>query len=500
VSDPFRLVKEADVVCVDVVGTLLVRGVCRPVDVYRLTQEWFNAHSGSYLTDELAPHRLAAESDLLDEAERSGPGAGPVTLGAIYERVGRSMRLDAGMTAALVESELEAERRLLRANPELVELYHFALEQGTQIVGVGDTCLPGRLLVEVLDRQGLAPLGDLVISSDTGTSLAADRAWDELGRRFPDRRLVHVGTDPRVAEAAGRHGVATHLVTSALDAYRHRLGPAAALDGPRVFRHLEIDGFRLKNLHRSMLNALVAKRLAGDDSLSVPYVVGYGALGPFLTGFVQWLHRAASQRGCDGLWFVERDGPFLSGAYRRWWGDSALPLRAVSAGAEEPPDPSDLPGVVSSGWSEETGRWDGGGHHARGDRDVAVRLCAGVGPAGPPPAGRPPTDAFVDGRLDAQRSLFGDVFGTARGFLEACVGGGAGEQAAPGRLDEVRRAALDFVADFAEVTEGLPSTVAVVDRRTACENLVMVLNFPSPSAGHLLDQLAPTDRSDPRAG
>jgi hypothetical protein len=36
--------------------------------------------------------------------------------------------------------------------------------------------------------------------------------------------------------------------------------------------------------------------------------------------------------------------------------------------------------------------------------------------------------------------------------------------------------------------------VAVVDRQTACENMVMVLNFPLPQAERVLDRLRPVTR------
>lgn len=493
-SDLFEVVKEADVVSFELVDALLVRAVCRPVDVYRLAHECFNARSGRYLTDELAPHRVAAESALRDEAERAGRGAAPVTLGAVYERVGTSMMLDPATTALLVESELEAERSMLHANPDLLELYLFAVEQGTQVVGVGDSCLPGWFLAEVLAEEGVTALADLIVSSETGASMAGDGAWDDLGRRFPDRQLVHIGTDPRVAEVARRHGVGAHLVTAPVDAYRRQLGPAAALDGPRVFRHLEIDGFRLKNLHRSMLNAVVADRLAAADLISTPYVLGYGALGPFMTAFVQWLHRQAGRRACDSFCIVGSAGQFVADAYRTWWVEGALPIGPIAGGTDEGDGSQAITAGVAGGWNGATGRWDGGAPGAQ-ELSPAVWLCAAADPASSTDEGAPGVEAFVDGRIDAQRSLFDDLFGASAGFLEVVVAGAWPAPACADLVGEIRRGALDFVADIHTVTDGLPSTVAIVDRRTACENLVMVLNFPSPPARHLLERFALADPS-----
>ena len=479
-----RALEEADAVSVELMGTLLVSAVCRPVDVYRLTQELFNHRSGRYLTDELAPHRFTAESGRRHEAQLSGRSPDSVTLAAIYERVGESMMLDPSMTALLIEAELEAMRWTLRVDPTVAQLVRSATEAGKRAVGVADTCLPSLVFEEVLVREGLSV--QLVLSCETGWSMTGDAAWHHLSGRFSGRKLVHLGSDPAVASAAARHGVTPQHITGPVELYRSRLGPANALDGPRVFQHLEIDGFRLNNVHRSVINALVARWLAGDQAPSAATAIGYGAFGPCVTAFVQWIHRTAVRANCDGLVFEGRGGTFVADAYRRWWGESALPCSAADEGTGHP----QAPAVVASGWNDATGRWDGWFPNRRSDTggSQAVRLCAGLHPSSPSERGPAPCQAFVDGRTEAQRALFSDLFGTKRGLLEACLSG----DARPGSEDpvgEVQEGALDFVADFRALTTGLPSTVAIIDRRTACENLVMVLNFPFPVAEQALDRV-----------
>jgi hypothetical protein len=95
-------------------------------------------------------------------------------------------------------------------------------------------------------------------------------------------------------------------------------------------------------------------------------------------------------------------------------------------------------------------------------------------------------EAFVGGRLTGQQALFDDLFAADRGFLSAWLGGVEPTGAPSGALDDLRRSAVRFVSDFRALTSGMPSTVAIVDDRTACENLVMVLNFPQPDAAGVL--------------
>ncbi len=487
-SEALQAVKEADAVSIELVGTLLVPAVCRPVDVFRLAQELFNDRSGHYLTDELAPHRVAAEEAARLDAELDGRSPDSVTLAAVYERVGESMALDGSITALLMDAEVEAAGRTLRGDPAMVELVRLAGDEGKPVVGVADTCLPAPVLAGVLAAEGVPPLAEMAVSSESGRSVTEDATWGELTGRLPTRRLVHVGADPAVASAAGRNGVTVTHVTGPLEAFRLQLGATAALDGPRVFRHLEIDGFRLINLHRSMVNALVAGTLAADQGRSAAFAVGYGALGPCVTAFVQWLQRSAERAGCDSLLFEGPGGALVADAYRHWWGGSALPLRDDD-GAD---GRTGSPALVASGWNAGSGRWDGGPEDvATAGTHPAVRLCAALDPSSTVEEGAPPTEAFVDGRRDAQTALFRDLFGTGRGLLEACLAGADRPASAEGPVAEVRKAALEFVVDFSALTEGLPTTVAIIDRRTACENLVMVLNFPTPAATQVLDRITP---------
>ncbi|MGH9101916.1 MAG: hypothetical protein ACRDYD_02880, partial [Acidimicrobiales bacterium] len=108
-------------------------------------------------------------------------------------------------------------------------------------------------------------------------------------------------------------------------ALQQGIGSAGALHGQRMFEHLETDGSQLKNVHRSLVGGLTAHRLFAGARCTPAYAVGFGAFGPLLLGYVQWLHRAARRAGHDRLYFLARDGRIMLDAYRAFWGADALP-------------------------------------------------------------------------------------------------------------------------------------------------------------------------------
>jgi FMN phosphatase YigB (HAD superfamily) len=330
-TDRRRLVKEADVVSFDLFDTLVVRSVARPVDAFRLAHELFNDRMPYYLTDEVAPVRFAAEVSLREEAVAAGISADAVTLDAIYRRTGDLAMLMPEMASALAEAELAAERLLLRPVAEMVDLLQFSADEGKPVLVVSDTYLSRAFVEEVLDSIGVPTGYDLWLSSERQAAKADGSLWAQIVAAYADRRILHFGDNlvgdvihPRAFE------VTAEPVTNPARAYREGSGSTQALNGDWTFRHLEIDGFRLKNVHRSLVAGLAANRLseAGPDG---GYAVGYGAFGPALLGFVQWLHRTATGHGRDHLYFLARDGQVMQRAYEAYWGEQALPATYLAA-------------------------------------------------------------------------------------------------------------------------------------------------------------------------
>ncbi|MGH9088572.1 MAG: hypothetical protein ACRDYZ_10780 [Acidimicrobiales bacterium] len=615
-EDRRLLVKEADVVAFDLFDTLFVRSVARPRDAFRLAQELLNDRSDWYLTDELAPLRLEAELSLREEAVAAGRSADGVTMDAIYSRVGQMGALPQELTAALMAAELDAERLLLQPT-ETIVLLRFAIDQGKDVVAVSDTYLPRGFVAELLAGAGVHGGHELWLSSEHQASKADGSLWASLVASRRGRDILHFG-DNEVSDLiqARAFGIKVVPEVNRPDALRRGVGSAGALHGQWTFDHLVADGCRLKNVHRSLVAGLAANRLGAAAEESSAGAVGYGAFGPLLLGYVQWLHRAARAAGHDRLFFLARDGRVMQEAYTAHWGSEALPstyllasrrvfnlaaigqtlnnrdvdfltqtswrmpvgeyfsrlaLPAVEAEARRllerlglsPDDPGEVHGaelravfwqledhLVAAAASERERLleyWEVAGLLATarpGLVDIgwhgslqrgAQRVLAHAGIERPlgglyfglhaerPIGSCEPMQAFVDGAAPGDGILYRDLVAGSVAPLEFCFTGpegtvigldGAGGDFSgepKGRrfvgrhaddrlgaadavvLDQLQRAAIDFVRDFRQATADMPTTVSSIERDVAAENMVMLLSVPTAMAADVLGRRRHSD-------
>ena len=601
-------IDRATVVSFDLFDTLLLRRVSRPVDIFRLVQEIFNAETRWYLTAEFAPVRIRAEQILREEAGADDRSVDSVTFDAIHRLVGDMLGLPSDMSRDLAHTELDAERRMLRANPAGVELLDYAIDLDKEVILVSDTYFSSKFIDEVLFELGIVGWKDRYLSCERGRAKSDGSMFAAVAASHVGDRIVHFGdnTDSDVRQAEV-FGIRSCWLPKPADTHRLGFGPAAALNGRMVFEHLALDGSRLGNLQRSIINALIGQKCCSPGwpvaRSSEQFAIGYGALGPLLMGIVQWLHRSAVAAGCRRILFFARDGAILQRAYNAYWGSAALPSRYVLASRRlvnlpavadrltngdvdfltqtsvpipvgEYFDRLDIENLDVDWALRQTGlhRSDLGCEHpdrlraamwlledqllaaASSERqrlltyleqedlitsektavvdigwrgsvqwswervlDQAERPCDiegfyfGLHPAPPARFDDSVMHAYVDGRVDEDVKLHGDLIlpsvslleffftspdGTAIGIERSDDGTMAARFAKNGLrsshrevLLDVQAAAIAFVEDFRNAVAGLPSSVSEVERHVATENMVMLVNFPTPRAARILGEI-----------
>lgn len=303
-----RAIRGAHVVSLDVFDTALVRCVPEPADVFELVATRL-LRAGRIAVEPAAFRslRIAAESEARCRARRSGRVE--VTLDEIYGVLSETV---AGLDVPdAVREELDVERAVCVANPDVQELYDRLQARGARIAFSSDSYLPRAFVAELLEACGYAGPHDLFVSN-------AESATKEDGTLFAvvaraagvtPAKIVHLGDNVRPdVESARAAGVDAFWYV-----YRARAG------GP-ISRELPLCEKVLRRL-----SALAADRPAPTWQERLLRQVAYDVTGPIFLGLVQWIVSEIRRDPPETVLFCARDGRFLHTVFERLSREKALP-------------------------------------------------------------------------------------------------------------------------------------------------------------------------------
>jgi len=269
---------EYDVVCFDVLDTLILRVFDAPTDVFRLLGHRLGEESFLKL-------RLQAETEA-----RKRSGAEAVDLYEIYAVLSEYLKLDPELG---VEQELQAEQDCCYANPYWKGIYDELLRRGKRIVLVSDTCLTSDQLAELLESCGYTGHGRVFASCEYQ---GAAQLWDAVQTICLDKRVVHISP----AASAAPPG---------WDTYEY---PACRELG-ECLRPMELDRLSA-SAYRGLVNAHLH---CGSEVYSPAYEHGFRYAGYLAVGFCQWLNRYAKENNIDRIFFLARDADVLYKLYNK---------------------------------------------------------------------------------------------------------------------------------------------------------------------------------------
>jgi FMN phosphatase YigB (HAD superfamily) len=308
------VVTQYRVVSFDIFDTLVERVIEPPDQVKQLAalqliRSLFVEYSGSLSAADILLLRDVVEKELRAENARLGNdpecsfGSLASQLAAsLHESLKTSHRGDHLLPSidclrdAIVESELIAERRVLRAKPGVAELLSSLRLGGARLIAVSDMYLDGPLVTKLLANLGLADLVDeIYVSADHGVGKYSGRLFRRIFEieSITPEQMLHIGDHPH----------SDHSVPLSL-------GSSSVL-------------WRSKD-HPTRLAVSVALRWLGRENaywrgahvLSVPptreggffYQYGFNVLGPIYAAFVASAREKMISLGIDHAFFLARDG------------------------------------------------------------------------------------------------------------------------------------------------------------------------------------------------
>ncbi|CAO3362869.1 hypothetical protein [Azospirillum melinis] len=291
-----------DLVTVDVFDTLLFR-TCGDVGALHALAEASGRDRG-IVTPALPAGAFAALRGRIErearDAANARSGHREVTLEDIYAR----WPAEFGDPGALVALELATERRVLVANPYVVNFLRACCDAGRRAWLLSDCYIPGVLLTSLLDGCGVGCdlYERLVVSCDHDASKEDGRLFEMVAAEAGlDRRdhWLHVG-DNALADVSvpARQGLRTvHYRTP------HRL--------ERVERREALLGQHSGGPLR-LWRRLAARREAPDGDAGIGFDLGRHVIGPPLHAFCGSVVRYCAEYGLRRVAPFQREGALLS--------------------------------------------------------------------------------------------------------------------------------------------------------------------------------------------
>ena len=289
-------IDRAEVISFDVFDTLLLRPYIEPTDLFdhleRLAEAPFFAVARRY-----------AEK----QAQRKNPQLEDITYDDIYNEMPPCF-------SSMKEKELQFEKQVLQANPEILQVFNYAKASGKRIIIVSDMYLSATFLDSVLEKNGYIGYEKIYMSSEYGKTKASGNLYHVIleDLNLKGKEIVHIGdnrkSDIKRARRAGIQAVWYKQVVRQYIDSNVRIR--------QFLKHVDKD----YHFDVSILVALLAWRRQkiklGLIQPSYWENLGYEYAGPLAYGFCRFIERKAAEHNIDHLLFVARDGYTLQKVFQ----------------------------------------------------------------------------------------------------------------------------------------------------------------------------------------
>ncbi|MBQ6533780.1 MAG: hypothetical protein IJI37_01295, partial [Opitutales bacterium] len=283
-------IERADVVSFDIFDTLLFRVYVKPTDLFSHMERAENA-------DGFCAERIAAER----RCRQKNSGREDITFDDIYNEID-------GKFKRLKDAELECERRALRANPEVGEMFRFAKSIGKKVAIASDMYLPESFLLGVLQENGFGGADGVYISGALNKTKSGGSLFRHILEKFgiAPGGLLHIGDNRRSdCEIPRGLGIKCHHYKKISKRYFKK------------FKYLKkFYRARSGSFTASIITQLAGARLLLENSRGNFWRdLGYRLAGPAAFAYANFVRREAEKRNLTNLLFVARDGYLLREIY-----------------------------------------------------------------------------------------------------------------------------------------------------------------------------------------
>ena len=303
----------------DVFDTLVCRGLWEPTDLFWIMNPAVFKASGGKVVD-FNLRRMEAEQALREASSQE-----EVSLGAIYEQLGKDLRLEPGLVTRLRDLEEETETRFCQVRPAGKKLWEAACKAGKKVVYVSDMYLSRDRLKQILLNCGYTDVRNLYVSSSYGVTKHSGKLFEKVlaMEGIASSAMLHLGDNLHAdITPAARLGIPAMMLPRSVAMAKQHVAYSSLFQSTNAGSHSIVKGLLAEHLFDM-------PESQGDPSLfqRSRYSLGYACLGPVITGFALWLARRAKTEQISRLYFQSREGWILQQAYELLapYGDFGIP-------------------------------------------------------------------------------------------------------------------------------------------------------------------------------
>lgn len=338
-------IENARVVSFDLFDTLAIRNISSFEGVLKLVDARFR-EKGINIRD-FVNKRLKAEKKLsFDNAPK---------LGEIYSEVLKDVGEFSFSADELAGIEFEVDKTLIEARRDVVNLLNKLVQQNKQVYITSDSYYTKDQIAQILDRIGVAPVTDVLISCEYGTSKTGN-LFEHLKAISGESNILHVGDDIVAdIESAKRRGINTFQIYSAAELLELVGGLKLSEIEHSLSDQIKVGMF-VANLFNSPFQFEDdEKRIHAEDAKDV----GYLFCAPMIMDFTKWFEEESKEAVNTNRWLCARDGYLLKRLYEIMFPSQKAEyfytsrISAIRAGVESIADIEYVDGMKFSGECEE---------------------------------------------------------------------------------------------------------------------------------------------------
>lgn len=287
-----KKIESHSVISFDVFDTLVKRDVPQPECVFDMVEKRYNAVYNKRLY-KFRNLRIQAYHEAYSKLKAK------CTLDDIYNYI----HIEESVKEIVKNLEIRTELDVCVKNPDIHDIYEYAVNCNKRIVVTTDMYLPEKIIKEILERCGVPNYERLFLSCKYGKSKSDGTLYDVIccKMEIDKKELLHIGDGIKNDILRARmRGISTFFIKNKRMSYYSERG-------------LSDEEKAEYRIQQTIINNHIGLFKDRRESL------GFEVFGPLACGFVQWLNNCFTQMGITKIFFLAREGQIFKELFERMY-------------------------------------------------------------------------------------------------------------------------------------------------------------------------------------